>query len=80
MWYAIRLKKTVNMYENCLKVFYYIFILAAKVCPHSNCSSISLVMTGLPHTQGIQGDKGNFQVEENLMETKEDSGKLREFW
>ena len=36
-------------------------------------------MTRFPHTQGIQGDKGNFQVEENLMETKEDSGKLREF-
>ena len=24
---------------------------------------------GLPHTQGIQGNSGNFQVEENLRET-----------
>ena len=24
--------------------------------------------TGLPHTQGIQGNSGNFQVEENLRE------------
>ena len=37
---------------------------------------------GFPHTQetqGIQGNSGNFQVEENLRETKEDSGKFREF-
>ena len=35
--------------------------------------------TGLPHTQGtqgIQGNSGNFQVEENLRETQEDSGNL----
>ena len=39
--------------------------------------------TGLPHTQGIQGNSGNFQVEENLRETQGiliyylNSGKLR---
>ena len=27
--------------------------------------------TGMPHTQGIQGNSGNFQVEENLRETQE---------
>ena len=27
-------------------------------------------ITGLPHTQGIQGNSGNFQVEENLRETQ----------
>ena len=40
------------------------------------------VITGLPHTQGtqgIQGNSGNFQVEENLRETQGDSGNLREF-
>ena len=26
--------------------------------------------SGLPHTQGIQGNSGNFQVEENLRETQ----------
>ena len=26
--------------------------------------------TGLPHTQGIQGNSGNFKVEENLRETQ----------
>ena len=26
--------------------------------------------TGLPHNQGIQGNTGNFQVEENLRETQ----------
>ena len=25
--------------------------------------------TGLPHTQGIQGNSGNFQVEEKLRKT-----------
>ena len=29
-----------------------------------------LLMTRFPHTQGIQGDKGNFQVEENLWKTQ----------
>ena len=29
---------------------------------------------GLPHTQGIQGNSGNFQVKENLRETQEISG------
>ena len=37
------------------------------------------IITGLPHTQGIQGNSGNFQVEENLRETQGDSGNLREF-
>ena len=26
--------------------------------------------SGLPHTQGIHGNSGNFQVEENLRETQ----------
>ena len=33
----------------------------------------SVVITGLPHiqgTQGIQGNSGKFQVEENLRETQ----------
>ena len=38
-----------------------------------------LLKAGLPHTQGIQGNSGNFQVEENLRETKGDSGNLKEF-
>ena len=41
-----------------------------------------LKVSGLPHTQGtqgIQGNSGNFQVEENLRETQGDSGNLREF-
>ena len=33
-----------------------------------------LVITGLPHTQGIQGNSRNFQVEENIGETQGDSG------
>ena len=37
------------------------------------------VKSGLPHTQGIQGNSGNFQLEKNLSETQEISGKLREF-
>ena len=45
------------------------------------------LQSGLPHTQGtqgIQGNSGNFQVEENLRKTKRNSGnfdliyKLRE--
>ena len=39
-------------------------------------------LTWLPHTQGTQGIHGNsgiFQVEENLRETQGDSGKLNEF-
>ena len=27
-------------------------------------------MAGLPHTQGIQGNSGNFKVEANLRETQ----------
>ena len=27
------------------------------------------VKSGLPHTQGIQGNSGNFQVEKNLRES-----------
>ena len=36
----------------------------------------SVVITGLPHiqgTQGIQGNSGKFQVEENLRETQGNS-------
>ena len=43
--------------------------------------SIYLQTTGLPQTQrtqGIQGNSGNYQVEENLRETQEDSGKFKE--
>ena len=29
---------------------------------------LSNYVTGLPHTQGIQGNSGNFKVEENLRE------------
>ena len=42
------------------------------------------ILTGLPHTQGIQGNSWNFQVEENLRESQGiliyflNSGKLRE--
>ena len=46
-----------------------------------NCVG-SFIFAGLPHTQGtqgIQGNSGNFQVEENLRETQGDSGNLREF-
>ena len=32
---------------------------------------ILFLMTGLQHTQGIQRDKGNFQVKENLRKTQE---------
>ena len=28
------------------------------------------VKSGLPHTQGIQGNSGNFQLEKNLRETQ----------
>ena len=38
-----------------------------------------LKLVGLPHTQGIQGNSGNFQVEVNLRETQGDSGNLRGF-
>ena len=41
-----------------------------------------LKLAGLPHTQGTQGIQGNsgiFQVEENLRETQGDSGNLRGF-
>ena len=56
---------------------------------HRNCVSLIknclnlLVFTGLPHTQRIQGNLGNFQVEENLRETQGiliyffNSGKLK---
>ena len=45
-------------------------------------ASLNLFITwvGLPHTQGtqgIQGNSGNFQVEENLRETQGDLGILR---
>ena len=38
------------------------------------------LMTGLPHTQGIQGNSGNFQVEENLRETQGNSGSFHLFF
>ena len=47
-------------------------------------TSIYTLHSGLPHTQGIQGISGNFQVEENLRESQGiliyflNSGKLRE--
>ena len=31
-----------------------------------NKFQITLVLSGLPHTQGIQGNSWNFEVEENL--------------
>ena len=34
----------------------------------NKCVIVELNFTGLPHTQGIQGNSGNFQVEENLRE------------
>ena len=43
-----------------------------------------MLNSGLPHTQGIQGNSGNFQIEENLRESQGiliyflNSGKLRE--
>ena len=37
-------------------------------------------MSGLPHTQGIQGNSGNFQVEENLRETQGISGNFDLFF
>ena len=33
-----------------------------------------MVYAGLPHTQGSQGNSGNFQVEEYLRKTQGDSG------
>ena len=36
--------------------------------------------TGLPHTQGIQGNSGNFQVEENLREIQGISGNFDLFF
>ena len=36
--------------------------------------------TGLPHTQGIQGISGNFQVEENLREIQGNSGNFDLFF
>ena len=38
------------------------------------------MLTGLPHTQWIQGNSGNFQVEENLRETQGISGKFDLFF
>ena len=32
------------------------------------CVCIIKLVSGLPHTQGIQGNSGNSQVEENLRE------------
>ena len=29
-----------------------------------------MLNSGLPHTQGIQGNSGNFQIEESLKETQ----------
>ena len=42
-------------------------------------SNISLV-AGLQHTQGIQGNSGNFQFEENLREIQEISGNFDLFF
>ena len=39
-----------------------------------------MVFTGLPHTQGIQANSGNFQVEENLRETQGISGNFDLFF
>ena len=36
--------------------------------------------TGLPNTQGIQGNSGNFQVGENLRETQGNSGNFDLFF
>ena len=54
------------------------------LCSTSNLDilfSIYLQTIGLPQTQrtqGIQENSGNYQVEENLRETQEDSGKFKE--
>ena len=37
-------------------------------------------ITGLPHTQGTQVNSGNFQVEENLRETRGNSGNFDLFF
>ena len=39
-----------------------------------------MLYTGLPHTQSIQGNSGNFQVEENLRETQGNSGNFDLFF
>ena len=39
-----------------------------------------MVYTGLPRTQGIQGNSKNFQFEENLRETQGISGNLDLFF
>ena len=42
--------------------------------------SFSLIIAGLPHTQGIQGNSENFQVEENLRENQGISGSFDLFF
>ena len=39
-----------------------------------------LQLSGLPHIQGIQGNSGNFQVEENIRETQGISGNFNLFF
>ena len=43
-------------------------------------TSIYTLHSGLPHTQGIQGISGNFQVEENLRESQGNSGNFDLFF
>ena len=41
---------------------------------------MSFIIPGLPHTQGIQENSGNFQFEENLRETQGNSGNFDLFF
>ena len=46
---------------------------------NNNCQ-IFRINTGLPHTQGIQGNSGNFEVKENLRKTQGNSGNFDLFF
>ena len=56
-----------------LHVLVVIFGLATKftlVMFYASIKVTLIMYSGLPHTQGIQENLGNFQVEENLRETQ----------
>ena len=66
------------------KPFFLVFVIKYLIFLIIKFHEYRFFITGLPHTEGVQGNSGNFQVEENLRETQEiliyflNSGKLRE--
>ena len=68
-----------------LRVLAFLFFINGLITTYFIQTIITLAnpfspITGLPHTQGIQGNSGNFKVEENLKETQGISGNFNLFF